>query len=113
MPLKEDVFEYPLDGQLRHFLRVCRRFGKNGVEDFVVIYFFVEGDERVPLVTFDLAHGFAHRDLRFLPLGDKRRKRGLPQKPLKELLEFAIADIHMNWMNYFRKYAELKKVVLK
>ncbi len=105
---REENFELALDAEMNHSLRAYKRYGNFGLEDFVIIYFVSEGDKQVPLVTYDLAHGFAHRDLRFLPAGDKRRKKRLEDKPLNELFDFAFEDVLCNWHKYFQEYKSLK-----
>ena len=101
--MSEEVFEFPLDEELKHFVRVVKRFEK-GLESFVVVYYVLEGEKRVPLVTFDLCHGFPHRDLRFLPAGEKRRKKLLEGKRLEALVEEALDDVYRNWRKYFDEY---------
>ncbi len=65
MFVRQEDYELHLDESRAHRLRVVRKFGK-GLEDFAVVYVFIENGHAKDLVTYDLAHGFAHRDLRFL-----------------------------------------------
>ncbi len=102
--LREEAFQYPLDSEGKHFVRICKRFGALGLEDFVVVYFVAENGKNVPLVTYDLAHGFAHRDLRFLDAGNGERKVALDGPDLWGIFENVVADIHGNWGKYFEKY---------
>ncbi len=112
MQIREEIFDYPLDESGRHFVWVCRRFGSIGLEDFVVVYYILADGRNIPLVTYDLAHGFAHRDLRFLSLGDRNRKIPMHGTSLSEVLGNALADVHANWEKYFEKYLIEKRRVL-
>lgn len=61
-----------------------------------------------PVVRYDTAHGFAHRD-KMVPHRDTE-KMELPVSSYKEGLTFAIQDLETNWQDYRRRYEEwLKK----
>jgi hypothetical protein len=67
----------------------------------VVIYYTVDEGKEVPLVTYDLAHEFPHRDIRYLDRKDKRRKKEFRASP-DEL--HVIEDIDSNWRRYLKEY---------
>ncbi|MEK6954901.1 MAG: hypothetical protein AABX01_07860 [Candidatus Micrarchaeota archaeon] len=106
--MKEEYSEYPLDFEGLHFVRIIARYEK-GLADFVVIYFAIERNGRMPLVTYDSSHGFFHKDLRYLPRGSIGRKMKLPDFSVKDLLAFAIEDVHRNWQKYYSEYRHEKE----
>ncbi|MFH0835733.1 MAG: hypothetical protein V1834_01060 [Candidatus Micrarchaeota archaeon] len=106
--MREFDFEIPLDDDRCHFVFVAMKFGA-GLEDYVIVYYAVEGGRRVPLVCFDLSHGFPHKDLRYLPKKDKRRKQRLAPKPLQELFDESLEDIRSNWRRYYEEYLRCRK----
>ena len=65
-----------------------------------------EASKAIPLVTYDLSHGFAHRDIRYLPEKDRRRKKEIRVNSLEEFLKMAIDDIWRNWRRYLKEYEE-------
>ena len=102
--MNELTVEVVLDSAGRHRLKTVKFFDR-GLVDFVVVYYVVENSSNVPLVSFDFAHGFFHRDLRYLPDDDGRKKRRLPAaKSLKDLYDFSVADVHKNWKRYYLDY---------
>lgn len=70
--------------------------------EFLVQYEIRSGGEWVPVVRYDTAHGFAHRDL-FV-------KKGAPVKTplgitdLNMALTFAESDLKTNWQWYRERY---------
>lgn len=62
----------------------------------------------IPVVRYDTAHGFAHRD-KMHPYRETE-KTELRTRNYKEGLTFAIDDLETNWHVYRRRYEEwLKK----
>jgi len=69
---------------------------------FTVQYeIFVQG-QWCPVVRYDTAHGFAHRDLMH-PDG-RKEKTDLLSKDLNFCLTFAENDLRANWENYRRHF---------
>ena len=62
----------------------------------------------IPVVRYDTAHGFAHRD-RMHPY-QETEKTELRTRNYKEGLTFAMDDLETNWQIYRRRYEQwLKK----
>ena len=104
----EHTWEVILDGNGNHRKRTTKKF-KKGLVEFVVVYYFGEEENRVPLVTYDTAHGFPHRDLRYLGLKDKRRKIAIYANSLEEALQWTEGDLDRNWMTYFEEFRKTRK----
>jgi hypothetical protein len=60
-----------------------------------------------PVVRYDTAHGFAHRDL--LHPSGKTDKVETAVRNYNEALTFAIHDLTDNWVSYRRRYEEWLK----
>ena len=74
-----------------------------------VIFFRVQyetqiGDQWYPVVRYDTAHGFAHRDL--LSIKGNVRKTPLFNQNYNDALAFAESDLKMNWLIYKRAFKE-------
>ena len=65
---------------------------------------FAEGDEMMPVVRYDTAHGFAHCD-RLHPF-EKSTKITTATQDYNEALTFAIDDLVSNWNRYRRRFEE-------
>ena len=61
----------------------------------------------VPVVRYDTAHGFFHRDV-YLLAGKKRLKEFVYRTTLGEALTYAIQDIRLNWETYKSTFLEKK-----
>lgn len=74
------------------------------VTEFVVQYEVRQGEEWMPVVRYDTAHGFAHRDL----FSSKKKvvKTPLGMNDLNTALTFAESDLRANWKWYRRRYWE-------
>mgnify|MGYP001596431586 CR=1 FL=1 len=82
------------------------RIGNKIISFVVQIEFNVDGKWH-PVVRYDTAHGFAHRDL-LRPHG-KLEKTPLFLHTYNEALDFAEADLKNNWQIYVERYRkELK-----
>jgi len=77
---------------------------KGHVTRFVVQYEAMIEDEWRPIVRYDTAHGFAHRDL--LHPGGDTEKQPLYLPSLNLALTFAIQDLKMLWTRYRAGYEE-------
>jgi len=106
--VREERYDYTLEEEGRHWVRVIKRY-EQGLADYVIAY-YVRGEEgtNIEIATWDCKHGFAHRDLRYLEEGDKRRKVRFPEKPLLQHYADALEDVHRNWPRYFAEYCERK-----
>ncbi len=102
--MKEE-YSFPLDEEGKNIIRVVKVYGK-GLVDITVVYYTIKEGRAVPLVTYDLSHGFAHRDIRYLPEKDRRRKKEIRVNSLEEFLKMAIDDIWRNWRRYLKEYEE-------
>jgi hypothetical protein len=71
----------------------------------VVQYETLVKDEWLPVVRYDTAHGFFHRDV-YLFGGHKHFKEFIFRPNLKEALTYAIQDIRINWEKYKSAYLE-------
>lgn len=100
-------YAYPLDTESKNYIRIIMEF-EEGLKDLVIIYYTTEGEEEVPLVTYDLAHGFPHRDIRYLDEKDKRRKKRFGVS-MDEFYSIALDDINQNWRRYLDEYRKVKK----
>jgi hypothetical protein len=58
-----------------------------------------------PVVRYDTAHGFFHRDV-YLFGGKKHFKEFIYKPNLEEALNYAIDDIRQNWHNYKLAFLE-------
>lgn len=101
-------YEYQLDPEGKNHIKVVLRYGR-GLEDVKVIYYTEQEGERIPLVTYDTAHGYPHRDIRYLDEQDKRRKKEISAKDLEEFYIKAREDIASNWKRYLQEFKEMRK----
>ena len=81
------------------------RFGKQ-VTQFLIQIEYLLKDQWIPVVRYDTAHGFAHRD--FIFPNSKVEKTPLFTKTLNEALDFAQSDLKVNWSSYLERF--LKEV---
>ena len=98
-------YSFPLDEEGKNIIRVVKVYGK-GLVDITVVYYTIKESKAIPLVTYDLSHGFAHRDIRYLPEKDRRRKKEIRVNSLEEFLNMAIDDIWRSWRRYLKEYEE-------
>jgi hypothetical protein len=91
-------YSLSLDDDRLDWVRV--RFHTEGqtVTRFAVQYETTIDGKRVPVVRYDAAHGFAHRDLL------NRRGDVIDKQPLAgtydEALTFGVQDVQANWQDY-------------
>lgn len=88
------------DARLR--LRIFRKKNK-GIVGFVSqLEHYFKGGWR-PVVRYDTAHGFVHKDV-YSIAGKQKRKETLAIKNLKEGLLFADRDLRNNYEEYIEKF---------
>jgi hypothetical protein len=75
---------------------------KNKVAEFVVQYEILFENKWIPVVRYDTAHGFAHKDL-LNPDGSKE-KIFLGEADCNDALTLADRDINENWERYKERY---------
>jgi hypothetical protein len=75
---------------------------KGKVDRFVVQYETFVEDKWVPIVRYDTAHGYAHKDL--MNADGSREKIFLGMANLNEALTLADIDINENWERYKERY---------
>lgn len=98
MPYREH--EVPLDDSAREWLRLRITTEGNAVVAFTVQYETTVDGKRAPVVRYDGAHGYAHRDL-LDRRGWVRDKWRLPGNPsYKEALAFGRRDLLAKWASY-------------
>ncbi|MDZ7261390.1 MAG: hypothetical protein ONB05_04720 [candidate division KSB1 bacterium] len=87
----------------------CRQrvtIDKGEIQYFVVQYESYIENKWVPIVRYDTAHRFFHKDI-INPDGTKTRKTFYLE--LNEALTFAEVDIKNNWQQYKSQYLEKMK----
>jgi len=77
------------------------RTGRDILHFLVQIEVFHEGNWR-PVVRYDTAHGFAHRDL--LHPDGRIDKTPLFMRSFSEALDFAESDLRSNWQFYIDRF---------
>lgn len=100
MKVVEFIILLSSDDRYRH--RHVRIAGR--VTEFVIQYEVRQGEEWLPVVRYDTAHGFAHRDLLSSKKGVEKTPLGM--KDLNMALTFAESDLKANWKWYRRRYWE-------
>jgi hypothetical protein len=103
-----EEYDIPLDNACMNMLRVIKTYEK-GLVNLVVVYYTIRGGEKIPLITYDMAHGFPHRDIRYLEDKDKRKKKEINVEGLEDFLNTAIEDITGNWRRYLKEFRETEK----
>lgn len=75
---------------------------KGKVKDLVVQYESLLNNEWIAIVRYDCSHGFFHRDT--MKKNGVRRKKEVKVSNLNEALNYALADIKINWESYKDNY---------
>ena len=83
-------------------LRVRFELERGAVLAFVVQLECKFGEEWMPVIRYDTAHGFAHRDT--IHPSQQTKKTELKVGSYKEALNFAMDDLEANWSEYRRRY---------
>ena len=106
MPIKREiefVLPFSSEDRYRHYhLRI-----RNEVVDFSVQYETLINGKWFPVVRYDTAHGFAHRDI-FRIKGEKR-KTPIFVGDKNDALTFAENDIKDNWEVYKQRFIQEAK----
>lgn len=106
--MKEIEFLSILDKFGHDRLRVCLKVDKGVLIDVVFQYEALIQDRWVPIVRYDCAHGFFHRDI-LMPNGDKE-KQEIAIDNLKSASNYAEQDLKDRWEWYKERYIKkLKK----
>lgn len=74
-----------------------------------IVFFRVQYETRIgenwhPVVRYDTAHGFAHRDL--LNIAGNVKKTPLFNQDYNDALTFAESDLKTNWQSYKKQFLE-------
>ena len=104
--MKEIEFESILDKSGHERLRVRLKIEKGELIDVVYQYETLIENNWTPIVRYDCAHGFFHRDV-LKPNGDTEKKE-LVIDNLKSASKYAEQDLKDRWEWYKERY--LKKV---
>ena len=102
MKLTEYVIPLGHDGRRRTY---HKRLQQNIIEFVVQYELFIEG-KWYPVVRYDTAHGFAHKDI--MTFGGKGIKHKLSFTDYNLALTFAEKDLKENWLRYRENF--LKEV---
>lgn len=103
MKIVEYVTPLGFDGRRR--TRHIRR--GNNIIEFIVQYELKIRNEWYPVVRYDTAHGFAHKDILYYK--GESRKEILPFDDFNLALTFAEKDLKDNWQKYKDHFLEEAK----
>lgn len=101
-------YEDALDEAAQEWRRVRIWIEAGRVVRFTVQYETTVAGKRLPVVRYDTAHGFAHRDRL------DRRGRGIAKDalahglPLSDALAIAESDLRQNWQRYRHEFFQGK-----
>lgn len=84
--------------------RHVHKTDRGDVLSFTVQFETLVVDKWLPVVRYDTAHGFAHKDI--LHCDGREEKIGLGSMSLKEALVLADRDINENWQQYKQYFLE-------
>ena len=104
--MREIAYQKFLDIDENEKLRIRIRTQKGKVIDIVVQYESLINELWTPIVRYDCAHGFFHRDLLY-PKNEKE-KQSISITSLENALNYAEQDIKDRWEFYKERY--LKKL---
>ena len=104
--MKDISYQKFLDNNEQEKLRIRIKTEKGKVIDMVVQYETLINNKWTPIVRYDCAHGFFHRDILF-PKGEKE-KQVIAINSLEDALNYAEQDIKDRWEFYKERY--LKKI---
>ena len=100
--MREKEYLKYLDRSENERLRLKIKTDKGKVIDMVVQYETKIKEQWKPVVRYDCAHGFFHRDIIY-PSGDKEKK-AIAIRDLETALSYAEQDIKDHWDLYKEKY---------
>ena len=106
MPPYLTEYEDALDDAAQEWLRMRIWTDRGQVVRFTVQYETTLAGRRVPVVRYDTAHGYAHRD-RLNPRGEAVTKDALGLGvSLADTLAVAEQDVRQHWRRYRRDFEE-------
>ena len=105
--MKEVEFESMLDKFGHDRLRVRLKLEKGELMDVVFQYEALINGKWTPIVRYDCAHGFFHRDI-LNPNGDKE-KQEITIDNLKSASKYAEQDLKDRWEWYRERYVKKLK----
>ncbi len=101
--MKSTYYEIELpEGNGRYRVEFSKDKGR--ILSFMVQLEFKAGDDWRPVVRYDTAHGFAHRD-RYKPDGTKVAHEPLPMTDYNNAFDYSVDDVKLNadqWLAPFR-----------
>lgn len=104
--VREIAYQKFLDDNELERLRLRIKTDKGEVIDIVVQYETLLNEKWTPIVRYDCAHGFFHRDLLYPK--DEKEKQTININSLDDALNYAEQDIKDRWEFYKERY--LKKL---
>ncbi len=107
---RENEYQEWLDSVGTHRLLIIKRY-REGLADFVLVYYVREAGVDIELASYDRAHGYGHRHLQFIPAGLKGYVKPLDGRTVQEQYDEAYEDVHKNWIHFFLKYNQVKSRV--
>jgi len=96
-------YEDALDESAQEWRRVRIWIEAGRVRRFVVQNETMIGGQRVPVVRYDTAHGYAHREQMFRDRELIKTRRS-DRLSLDEALQFAGDDVRRHWRTYRRQF---------
>lgn len=94
------AYEEELNDTALEWLRIRIETEAGQVTGFLVQYETTVGERRTPVIRYDTAHGFAHRDV-LGPRGEVVAKQQLASHlTFQEALALGLRDVRANWRRY-------------
>ena len=106
--MKEIAYLKLLEDYETERLRIRIRTNNGKVIDIVVQYETLLNNKWTPIVRYDCAHGFFHRDVLF-PKGEKEKETIAISSSLKDALSYAEQEIKDRWEFYKERYIKRMK----
>lgn len=98
------AYEVELDDTALEWLRLRVETERGRVIGFLVQYETTVAGQRTPVIRYDSAHGFAHRDV-LGRRGEFVEKQALASHlSFREALDLGVRDIRANWRRYRREF---------
>ncbi|MEO5571721.1 MAG: hypothetical protein ABIT08_13565 [Bacteroidia bacterium] len=104
--MKEISYQKFLDNNESERLRIRIKTEKGKVIDLVVQYESYLNNKWTPIVRYDCAHGFFHRDILF---NGKKEKQTITITSLVDALNYAEQDIKDRWEFYKERFLKKNK----
>jgi len=105
--MKTTEYLHKLDAFGNERLRARFTTSRGRVMDIVVQYESFYRERWLPIVRYDCAHGFFHRDT--LLLGGGKEKQSIAMERLEDALLYANQDIKDHWRWYKKQYLRRMK----